>query len=165
MENSKWRGCFLNSFHSSERIYNCWPVYMIIGFTFIVSRFRYNPLCSITPFRNIFHRMPHPSCASVELINRSCLSNASASEQLGPESLSHISQNGWWLSVSRPFHTSWKPAVWFSSVRYPARLAPWSACFRNPSSTRGSRKCSMSVAAKPSTDSTSRSVTWCYRYR
>ena len=51
---------------------------MIIGFTFIVSRFRYNPLCSITPFRNIFHRMPHPSCASVELINRSCLSNASA---------------------------------------------------------------------------------------
>lgn len=61
---------------------------MIIGFTFIVSRFRYNPLCSITPFRNIFHRMPHPSCASVELINRSYLSNASASEQLGPESVS-----------------------------------------------------------------------------
>ena len=70
-----------------------WQIWIIyrhtaIGFTFIVSRFRYSPWCSIIPLRNIFHRILQPSCASVELMNRSCLSNASASEQLGPESSS-----------------------------------------------------------------------------
>lgn len=62
--------------------------YMPIGLTFIVPEFKNSPLCSIIPFRNIFQRMLHPSCASVELMNRSCLSNASAREQLGPESSS-----------------------------------------------------------------------------
>lgn len=40
------------------------------------------------PLRNIFQRILHPSCANVELMNRSCFSNASANEQLGPESSS-----------------------------------------------------------------------------
>ena len=60
----------------------------IIGFTFIVARLRYSPWCSIMPWRNIFQRMLHPSCVSVELMNRACFSNASAWEQIEPESSS-----------------------------------------------------------------------------
>ena len=40
------------------------------------------------PVPKHFPKVLHPSCASVELMNKSCLSNASASEQLGPESSS-----------------------------------------------------------------------------
>ena len=63
-------------------------IYTGIGLTFIASRLRYSPWYSIIPWRNILHRMLQPNCANVELMNKSCFSKASASEQLGPESFS-----------------------------------------------------------------------------
>ena len=82
-----FRIIFLSSFLYFNHTETLW-YYTVIGFTFMVERFRYSPWCSIIPLRNIFHRMLQPSCASVELMNRSCFSRASASEQLGPESFS-----------------------------------------------------------------------------
>ena len=42
------------------------------------------------PWRNIFHRILQPNCASVELMNSFYFSRTSASEQLDPESFSFI---------------------------------------------------------------------------
>ena len=65
-------------------------VYTGIGLTRSVSRLIYAPRYRVLPSLNIFHRMSQPTCASMELMYRSCLSSASASEQLGPESFSSI---------------------------------------------------------------------------
>ena len=76
------------NFHLVYFVYSLETSCAIVGFTFIVARLRYSPWCSIMPWRNIFQRLLHPSCVSVELMNRACLSNASAWEQIEPESSS-----------------------------------------------------------------------------
>lgn len=60
-------------------------VYIKIGLTFIVPKFRNIPWCLIIPFPNIFHRILKLSCASVELMNKSYFSNTFANECSKPE--------------------------------------------------------------------------------
>src|SRR5690606_37263407 len=50
-------------------------------------RLRKTPLYCINPLRNSPHNKEHPNCASDELINKSCFSNASAKLQLGVSSI------------------------------------------------------------------------------
>src|SRR5690554_82722 len=54
-----------------------------IGWVVKSFRLRKNPLYGVIPLRNKFHSKEQPTCASDELINKSCFCRASAREQLG----------------------------------------------------------------------------------
>src|SRR5690606_29085570 len=51
-------------------------------------RLRKKPLCGVNPLRNNPHKSEHPICARAELMYKSCLPIASATEQLGTLSVS-----------------------------------------------------------------------------
>ena len=64
-------------FTSNSKTYN------LIGCAVKFFRLRRKPLFSVNPLRNKFQSNELPICVKVELINKSCFSNASAKLQLG----------------------------------------------------------------------------------
>lgn len=65
------------------------------------ARFKKSPRYSSIPFRSIDHKSDAPIVASVELMNKSCLSSACASEQLGISSSDRFSSSSLNSSVTK----------------------------------------------------------------